>query len=231
MKFSNLVSNSLIGIVRLLLGASPRWIGCAPENLSSKQCVYFANHTSHIDTLALWAALPPDLRNNVRPVAAKDYWMGNALKRYIALKCLNVVLLERELNNSRAPKSNSDTKSKHPLTPLIDALKQGDSLIIFPEGTRKAQALPSAFKSGIHRLWEQFPEVAFIPVYLENLHRSMPKGSLVPVPLICTVRFGTPLLRVADESKIEFLHRAHGEVLSAAESSEVMNAAENLEIT
>ena len=65
------LSTLLIASVRALLGAAPRWEGAEPE---PGQRIYFANHTSHIDTVALWSALPPELRATTRPAAAADYW-------------------------------------------------------------------------------------------------------------------------------------------------------------
>lgn len=189
----------LIGLVKILVGAQARWVDAAP---SSEQSIYFTNHTSHLDTLALWVALPAEIRAKTRPVAAKDYWGRGAIKRFIALKVLNAVLIEREVSR------HSD-----PLQPLLEALAGGDSLIIFPEGTRRAQAEPSDFKGGLHHLAEAFPNVKLIPVYLDTLHRSMPKGSLLPVPLICTVRFGGAIAFDATEHKKEFLARARDAVL------------------
>ncbi len=197
------ISSLLIGTVRLLVGATPRWIGSAPANT---QRIYFANHSSHIDTIALWSALPPALRARTRPVAAADYWGNGRFKRYVVLQGLNAVLIDR---------SRSDPNA-NPLDPLFDALGQGDSLIIFPEGTRQHQALPGPFKSGLYHLAERYPQVELIPVYLENLHRSMPKGTFLPVPIICTVRFGTPLQRIANEDKQTFLNRARDAVIGAA---------------
>jgi 1-acyl-sn-glycerol-3-phosphate acyltransferase len=198
------LSYLLIGSVRALLGATPRWLGCDPE---PAQRIYFANHTSHIDTVALWSALPPDLRAKTRPVAAADYWGSSALKRYIALNGLNAVLIDRKRADPDAD----------PLPPLYDALQRGQSLILFPEGTRQAQRLPGPFKSGLYHLAEHFPEVELIPVYLDNLHRSLPKGTFFPVPLICTVRFGAPLQRIAQEEKAVFLERARSAVIGLAQ--------------
>jgi 1-acyl-sn-glycerol-3-phosphate acyltransferase len=190
----------LIGFVKLLVGASPRWVNAAP---SSAQSIYFTNHSSHLDTLALWAALPKEIREKVRPVAAKDYWGKGILKQFIALKVLNCVLIEREFS-----------RHKNPLAPLLTALENGDSLIIFPEGTRRAQAEPSEFKGGLFHLAEAFPNVGLIPVYLDTLHRSMPKGVILPVPLICTVRFGGALRLQANEHKKDFLARARDAVMA-----------------
>jgi 1-acyl-sn-glycerol-3-phosphate acyltransferase len=197
------LSSVLIAAVRALLGAAPRWIGCEP---GPGQRIYFANHTSHIDTLALWSALPRSLRERTRPVAAADYWGASALKRAIALKALNAILIDRKRIDPDAD----------PLSPLYGALERGDSIIIFPEGTRSPQALPGPFKSGLYHLANRFPRAALIPVYLENLHRSMPKGTFFPVPFVCAVRFGAPLQRLGDEEKSTFLERARNAVIGLA---------------
>jgi 1-acyl-sn-glycerol-3-phosphate acyltransferase len=193
----------LVGITKVLVGAYARWEGCLP---SGAQRIYFANHTSHIDTLAIWSALPSSVRAGTRPVAAKDYWNKGALRRHLALGVLNAVLIER---------SRQDRQGD-PLQPLNEALENGHSLIIFPEGTRGTEPLPGVFKSGLFHLMQRFPDVELIPVYLENLHRAMPKGAILPIPLICTIHFGAPLLRVSNESKDAFLERARGGVVALA---------------
>jgi 1-acyl-sn-glycerol-3-phosphate acyltransferase len=194
----------LVWLVRVLVGAYPRWIGSVP---SANQRIYFANHSSHMDTLVLWAALPHALRANTRPVAARDYWGTGGIRQQIAQEELNVVMIDRTRDDPEAD----------PLEPLLEALNLGFSLIIFPEGTRQPQPLPGPFKSGLYRLAQAFPQVELIPVYLENLHRSMPKGALLPVPIICTVSFGTSLSRVEGEEKDLFLERARAAVISLAD--------------
>ena len=190
-------------MVRLLVGAYPRWIGSAP---TAAQRIYFANHTSHMDTIVLWAALPGALRANTRPVAAKDYWDKGGIRGAIAREELNVVMIDRSKTDPHAD----------PLDPLREALEHGFSLIIFPEGTRSAQPLPGQFKSGLYHLASDFPAVELIPVYIENLHRSMPKGAFVPVPIICTVRFGSALKLRTGEDKDEFLQRSRDAVVQLA---------------
>lgn len=189
----------LTGFVRLLVGAYPRWVGCGPE---PAQRIYFANHTSHIDTMAIWAALPIRLRGRTHPVAAKDYW-GSGIKRYLATRALGAVLIDRARSDPNA----------NPLAPLIAALERGESLIIFPEGTRGSSATPAVFKSGLYHLAAQFTHVQLVPVYLENLHRSLPKGAVLPIPMTCTVRFGAPIVLTPQESKESFLERARAEVI------------------
>jgi 1-acyl-sn-glycerol-3-phosphate acyltransferase len=193
----------LVGVVKLLVGAYARWVGSTP---SPAQRIYFANHTSHIDTLAIWSSLPRALRRRTRPIAARDYW-GKGFKKYLATKGFGAVLIDRTRENP-----DSD-----PLEPLRASLREGDSLIIFPEGTRGTSPIPAAFRSGLFRLAREFPTVALIPVYLDNLHRSLPKGALLPVPIVCTVRFGAPLERRAEEAKEVFLARARDAVLALAD--------------
>lgn len=192
----------IVWLTRLLVGAYPQWKGCAP---SDRQRIYFANHTSHLDTVVLWSSLPRDLRAKTRPVAAKDYWSSGIRKR-IAQEELHVVLVDRKR-----------TENSDPLAPLREALAEGSSMIIFPEGTRRPQAIPSEFKSGIWRLAREFPNVELIPVYIENLHRAMPKGALIPVPTICSVRFGAPVPFTPDDPKDEFLARCRNAVIELAE--------------
>ena len=192
----------LVGAVKALFGAYPRWMGCQPD---ARQRIYFANHSSHIDTLAIWSALPSAMRRTTHAVAARDYW-GRGLRRYIATRVLRGVLIDRTRSEPAA----------NPLAPLIEVLNGGESLIIFPEGTRGKTPLPGPFKTGLYHLAAQFPEIQLIPVYLENLHRSMPKGAFVPIPIICSVRFGPPLSLAAHEAKESFLARAREEVIRLA---------------
>ena len=193
----------IVWLTRLLVGAYPQWEGCKP---SKRQRIYFANHTSHLDTIVIWTSLPSILRRHTRPVAAKDYWEKGVLRRRIALEELNVVLVDRRR-----------TEHANPLDPLREALQEGSSLIIFPEGTRRPQPLPSPFKSGIWRLMREFPDVELIPVYIENLHRAMPKGVLIPVPTVCSVRFGAPLPHHPEDLKEAFLERARNAIVELSQ--------------
>ena len=196
-----MIGTLIVAATRLMVGGQGVWIGCGP---SEKQRVYFANHSSHLDTILVWAAMPPELRRRVRPVAAADYWGKGRIQRHIALKVLNAVLIDRQ------------TRSSDPLEPLKTALAAGDSLILFPEGTRGTGELPSAFKPGLYHLAKAFPQVELVPAFLDNLRRALPKGSLVPVPLSCVARFGVPIHLEEGEAKPNFLNRAREAVVALA---------------
>ena len=196
-----MIGELIVAATRLTVGGQGIWIGCGP---SDRQRIYFANHSSHLDTILVWAAMPPELRRKVRPVAAADYWGKGRVQRHIALRVLNAVLIDRQ------------TRSSDPLEPLKTALAAGDSLILFPEGTRGTGEMPSAFKPGLYHLAKAFPRVELVPVFLDNLRRALPKGSLVPVPLSCVARFGVPIHLEEGEAKPNFLNRAREAVVALA---------------
>lgn len=197
------MSTFLLGLVRLLTGAQARWYGCPPK---AEQRIYFANHQSHADLLLIWAALPQELRSITRPIAARDYWTASNFKRWITTEVFNAVYVERE------KKGDED-----PLQPLIDALESGDSLILFPEGTRGHAEDPQAFKSGIYNLARRFPQVVLVPAWIHNVQRVMPKGEVIPVPVLCSVTFGEPVALGADEARADFLQRARSAVMALRE--------------
>ncbi|MCD6666809.1 MAG: 1-acyl-sn-glycerol-3-phosphate acyltransferase [Hydrogenophaga sp.] len=190
----------LLGLVRLLTGAQARWHGCPPK---AEQRIYFANHQSHADLVLIWAALPQELRSITRPIAARDYWTTSRLKRWITSAVFNAVYVDRER------KGDED-----PLQPLIDALASGDSLILFPEGTRGFAEDPQPFKSGLYNLARRFPDVVLVPAWIHNVQRVMPKGEVVPVPVLCSVTFGEPVRLEDGEERSEFLVRARQAVMA-----------------
>ena len=145
--------------------------------------IYFANHQSHFDWVLIWAALPQDLRTRTRPIAARDYWTASPLKAWITREIFNAVYVSRVPAHERAA-------DEDPLEPLVEALESGDSLVIFPEGTRSNKGEPQAFKAGLYHLAERFPNVQLIPTWIDNVQRVMPKGEVVPVPILCSVTFG-----------------------------------------
>jgi 1-acyl-sn-glycerol-3-phosphate acyltransferase len=189
----------LAAIARFITGANARWIGTTPE---IRQRVYFANHTSHLDVLVIWASLPPPIRELTRPVAARDYWMKNKLRRYLAGKIFNALLIERK----------KPTAHDNPLADMRHALEGGHSLIIFPEGTRQTGTEMAPFKGGLFHLAKDCPGIELIPVLVENLNRILPKGEFLPVPLLGGVSFGAPIKLESGEEKAIFLNRAQGAI-------------------
>jgi 1-acyl-sn-glycerol-3-phosphate acyltransferase len=190
----------LSSLARLITGAQGHWRGTTPK---AEQRIYFANHQSHFDWVLIWATLPHALRVNTRPIAARDYWTGTPFRHWITREVFNAVYVSR-----------TRTDDEDPLAPLVEALSHGDSLVIFPEGTRGFQGEPMPFKSGLYHLAEQFPQVPLVPCWIDNVQRVMPKGEVLPVPLLCTVTFGAALHLAPQEDKRDFLTRAREAVVS-----------------
>ena len=193
----------LLGLVRVLTGSQARWYGCPPK---AEQRIYFANHQSHADLVMIWAALPEELRSITRPIAARDYWTKTPFKQWITTAVFNAIYVDRER------KADED-----PLQPLIDALTNGDSIIIFPEGTRGHAEEPQPFKSGLYSLALKFPDVVLVPAWINNVQRVIPKGEVVPVPILCSVTFGAPIQLEPGEERRPFLDRARRAVMALRE--------------
>ena len=194
----------LLGIIRALTGAQARWQGCPPK---AEQRIYFANHQSHADLVLMWAALPEELRSITRPIAAKDYWTKTPFKKWITTAVFNAIYVDRV-----------KTGEQDPLEPLINALASGDSIILFPEGTRGNQEEPQKFKSGLYNLALKFPDVVLVPAWINNVQRVMPKGEVVPVPILCSVTFGVPIALGLQEERADFLTRAREAVIALRQS-------------
>ncbi|HSC85550.1 MAG TPA: lysophospholipid acyltransferase family protein [Pseudomonas sp.] len=201
---ASLTAFAITSAARLLTGARALWLGSTAQPV---QRLYYANHSSHGDFVLLWASLPAELRRRTRPVAGSDYWQKGGLRSFLINDVFNGVLVDRDRSDP----------SVSPLQPMLDALGQGDSLIIFPEGTRNLGDDPLLpFKSGIYHLAQAHPDVELIPVWIANLNRVMPKGRALPLPLLCTLSFGAPLERIDGEDKAAFLERSRNALLALA---------------
>ncbi|MFX0542247.1 lysophospholipid acyltransferase family protein [Roseovarius sp. S4756] len=198
----------IVGFARAITAVRGIWTGSDPAPV---QRIYYANHASHGDFVLIWTVLPRTLRARARPVAGSDYWLASRLRAFIGREVFRAVLIDR----------NPETRRGDPVAQMSDALNAGDSLILFPEGTRNTSEDPLLpFKSGLYHLAAANPEVDMVPVWIANLNRVMPKGALVPIPLICTVTFGAPLRLEEVEEKGAFLDRAREALLALSPQEE-----------
>lgn len=190
-----MIASFYAALFRVISGARATWMGGEPPTAPT---VFFANHTSNLDAAVLWAALPTFIRARTRPVAARDYWETNAVRKFLAIRVFNALLIERKNVTART----------NPIPQIVAAIDAGASVIIFPEGGRAHGPEPGPFKSGIYHLAKQRPDVLLTPVFLENFNRILPKGEILPVPLLASVIIGAPIRLNEGEAKTDFLERA-----------------------
>ena len=188
-----MMSLLIAGFARAIAGGSVVW---AEPFSDARQRIFFGNHTSHLDFVLIWSSLPVRLRKRARPVAASDYWEGGPIRRYLAHRVFNAVLIDRGGPGQEA------------VARMVAGLGRESSIIIFPEGTRGSGEQIAEFKSGLYYLCRERPDVDLIPVHLANLNRVLPKGEVIPVPAISRVVFGAPMRLEEGESKEDFLERA-----------------------
>jgi 1-acyl-sn-glycerol-3-phosphate acyltransferase len=202
-----LLRHAILIFARFVTAVRPVWAGTAPI---PTQRIYFANHSSNGDFVLIWTVLPATLRSATRPVAASDYWLTSQLRAFIGREVFNAVLIDRR----------PEMRTEDPVALMTGALDQGSSLIIFPEGKRNSgpeQLLP--FKSGLYHMAVARPDIDLVPVYIRNLNRVMPKGEVIPVPLICSVIFGEAMHLSPGETKDDFLSRARQALLDTSKAS------------
>lgn len=157
------------------------------------QFVIVANHNSHLDTITLLAALPASIIHKVKPVAAGDYFGKNRFTKALSSYFINAVLIDR--------KGMKENPENAPIPRMIEELQIGNSLILFPEGTRGNPEELQPFKRGIGLVLSKKSEVPYIPAFLTGMGKNLPKGGFIPVPFNSTVRFGKPCLVKSDDSK------------------------------
>ena len=199
------LNSCLASLVRLITGVRVCNLEFDPE----KQYIFISNHTSHLDFVVIWATLPSEIRNKVSPIAAKDYWSTGFIKPWVSKKVFKAILLNR---------SGRGKNRNHPLQSLFDALELGRSLILFPEGTRSLNGEMKPFKAGIYSVVEKFSQTQIVPIALDNLTRVLPKGEILPLPLISKATYLPVTSLKTDESKTAFLKRLHHSISSQLQS-------------
>lgn len=173
------------------------------ENLPTQdRFLLIANHTSHLDTVSLLALFPPSMLRRIRPVAAADYFERNFVVSWLSRTLFNILPIVR--------KRELITPENDPRKKMRDALEAGDSLILFPEGTRRSTAEEvGRFKTGVASLVQSVPGLPVLPCFLVNMGRSLPKGEWIPVPFFCEVHIGAPrVLSGSSEEVVRSLESA-----------------------
>jgi len=175
--FRSVVALLIRGLLRVYL----RFEILGAENLpNDKSFVLVANHSSHLDSVCLLAALPLRRLHRAFPVAAADYFFRSLPRSWFASVVMNALPFGRQW---RVRESLSLCRS------LL--AEPGNVLIIFPEGTRSRSGALQSFKPGIGALLAG-REVSVLPCYLEGAFRAWPKGRRLPRPRKVRLLIGPP---------------------------------------
>lgn len=201
---ARVTGHALVLFARAITAVRADWRGAEPV---ARQRVFFANHVSNADMPLLWSVLPPPIRRMTRPVAAADYWLKSPLRAFAGVEVFRAVLIDRR----------PEARTEDPMVAILGALDEGWSLILFPEGMRNQGPEPlKPFRSGLYRIARERPQVELVPAWIANLNSVMPKGEVIPLPLMCTVTFGTPVALNPGEDRAAFLARAGAALLDLA---------------
>ena len=150
---------------------------------NKKQFILIANHNSHMDTMAIMSAIPSRYIHKVHPIAARDFFGGSLFKKILMRYLVNATLIQRD----------RDDPENDPIDSMDKMLKKSRSLIIFPEGSRGVPGVMTKFKKGLGYLIQRNPEIKVIPVYLDNVYKTLPRGKNLILPYNCSIKFGDPI--------------------------------------
>jgi len=167
---------------------------------NKKQFILIANHNSHIDTMAIMSAIPSRYIHKVHPIAARDFFGGSLFKKILMRYLVNATLIKRD----------RDDPNNDPIDSMDKMLKKSRSLILFPEGSRGTPGVMTKFKKGLGYLIQRNPEINVIPVYLDNVYKTLPRGKNLILPYNCSMIFGDP---------IEFKSMEVNDILISAEKA------------
>jgi 1-acyl-sn-glycerol-3-phosphate acyltransferase len=172
-----------------------------------KQFILIANHNSHMDTMALMSAIPSRFIHRVHPIAARDFFGGSLFSRILMRYLVNATLIRRDREDPK----------RDPIDDMDKMLKKQRSLILYPEGSRGMPGKMSNFKRGLGYLVQRNPNINVIPVYLENIYKTLPKGKKLILPYNCSIKFGQPIKFNSLEME-DILKTAEKEILKIKES-------------
>ncbi len=164
--------------------------------------IVVSNHNSHLDTMILMSLFPVERLPKVRPVAAFDYFMKNKHVAWFSQNVIGIIPLKRKVSKEEG----------HPFVAVHQALHTGETIILFPEGSRGEPEEMVPFKTGVAHLAKDFPELPVIPIYIHGAGKSLPKGEALFVPFIIDVIIGEPLYH-KDETNKEFTLRLEEKIM------------------
>lgn len=163
--------------IYFVLGVNVSGIDNLPK-ISKGASIIVANHNSHIDTLLLMSLFSCNQILKIHPVAAEDYFCNTKLKSFLFKTLLGLIPLKRKFGK---------TTKEELFKEINTALRAGETIIIYPEGTRGNDNSIQEFKSGVAHIAAMNPDVPVIPFYINGPDRILPKGAFLWVPFIADV--------------------------------------------
>jgi 1-acyl-sn-glycerol-3-phosphate acyltransferase len=173
------------------------------EHLPSGRAVVFcSNHESNIDPPILFQTLHPRLHVLFKQELTKLPLLGRAFQ------------IGGFVPIDRASREHSVAAIER----AADSLRQGNSFLTFPEGTRSRTGALLPFKRGPF-LMALKAQVPVVPVAIQGGAASMRKGSRLVRPVTVSVRIGPPLdtcgMDLSDRQELANTVRAKVEELLA----------------
>jgi len=124
-------------------------------------CIYMSNHQSYFDIFALLAGLPVDFKFIMKKELMGIPILGTAMKR------AGYISLDREDSRKAIVSENM----------AADRIRNGASVLIFPEGTRSKDGIVGEFKKGgFHLAMKAGCDI--VPLAIAKSRDIVPKGSL-----------------------------------------------------
>ena len=172
------------------------------ENIPEGGALIASKHQSMMETQAFWQILPDPAIILKKELAYLPFFGWFAVK-------LGNIVVDRGAAAKALRKMLGDARRW---------AADGRQILIFPEGTRNTDdnTILLPFKSGIYHLADTRPGTEFVPLWIDNINRVLPKGKFLPIPLLCEVHVGTPLSLREGETKEAFLERSRNALLALA---------------
>lgn len=166
--------------IYLVLGVNVTGIDKLPK-IDKEPSIIVANHNSHIDTLLLMSLFTCSQILKIHPVAAADYFCNTKFKTFVFTKLLGIIPIQRKVRKAKEEEIFKD---------INETLRKGETIIIYPEGTRGETNELAKFKSGVAHIARMNPGIPVIPIFINGPDKILPKTDFMWVPFISDVYVG-----------------------------------------
>jgi 1-acyl-sn-glycerol-3-phosphate acyltransferase len=172
--------------------------------------VFAANHQSHVDTAVIATSVPEPWCNRLVVGAAADYFFGNRASSAISALFVGAIPIERTALNRRT------------IDKAVTLLRNGWSLVIYPEGGRSRDGWGQQFRPGAAFLAKQ-AGVPVVPVHIRGTFDILRKGRAWPRRARSVINFGRPLRFDEGENNRRFTRRLQSAVEGLADETATGN--------